>query len=91
VEEGLYWIAQEALNNVLKHARAAQVSVRLHRNGGTVALEVADDGAGFELDAAREGGYGLCTMRERAIRLGGQLTVTSRPGRGTVIRAEVCP
>jgi NarL family two-component system sensor histidine kinase LiaS len=90
-EEGLYWIAQEALNNVLKHARANQVSVRLHRNGKWVALEVADDGAGFEPDAIRDGGYGLCTMEERAIRLGGGLTVTSRPGGGTVIRAEVCP
>ena len=90
-EEGLYWIAQEALNNVLKHARANQVSVRLQRNGEWITLEVADDGAGFEPDALRDGGYGLCTMQERAIRLGGELIVTSRPGRGTVIRAEVCP
>ena len=91
-EEALYWIAQEALNNVLKHARAGRVSVRLLLNGGRVILEVADDGAGFEPDLVQpKGGYGLRTMQERANRLGGELTVTSHSGAGTVVRAEVCP
>ncbi|MCL7455510.1 MAG: sensor histidine kinase, partial [Anaerolineae bacterium] len=91
VEEGLYWIAQEALNNALKHARAARVAVRLHRNGSQVTLEVADDGIGFDTSRVQEqGGFGLRTMQERAVRLGGELAVITGPGAGTVVRAEVC-
>ncbi|MGD8623363.1 MAG: GAF domain-containing protein [Anaerolineae bacterium] len=90
VEEGLYRIAQEALNNVLKHAQANQVSVRLYFNSRLVKLEVADDGVGFEPTAAREhGGFGLDNMEERAKRLGGTLTVESRSGKGTLLRVEV--
>jgi nitrate/nitrite-specific signal transduction histidine kinase len=90
-EEGLYRIAQEALNNVLKHAQASSVSVRLHQNDRTVTLEIEDDGIGFEPSAAREqGGFGLRGMEERTARLGGELTVLSRPGAGTCIRVEVC-
>jgi nitrate/nitrite-specific signal transduction histidine kinase len=91
VEEGLYWIAQEALNNALKHARAGRVAVRLHRNGSQVTLEVADDGTGFDTSRVQEqGGFGLRTMQERAARLGGELAVVTGPGTGTVVRAEVC-
>ena len=92
VEEGLYRIAQEALNNALRHAHARSVSVSLHLNNQTVALEVADDGIGFDPTAAREqGGFGLRGMEERAARLGGTLTVESRPGEGSKITVEVCP
>jgi nitrate/nitrite-specific signal transduction histidine kinase len=89
-EEGFYRIAQEALNNALKHAQAKKVSVRLQHNGQKVRMEIQDDGIGFEpAEAGCQGGYGLRTMEERAARLGGKLTVESRPGEGTRIGVEV--
>jgi nitrate/nitrite-specific signal transduction histidine kinase len=90
-EEGLYRIAQEALNNTLRHARAHSVTVRLHRHEETVFLDIADDGIGFDPAIAREqGGFGLRGMEERSAWLGGKLTVQSSPGQGTRIRVEVC-
>jgi signal transduction histidine kinase len=89
-EVGLYRIAQEALNNVLRHARARAVAVNLEQRNGLVTLEVADDGQGFDPVAARSGsGFGLCGIEERAARLGGRLTVDSSPDSGTRIRVEV--
>ncbi len=91
IEEGLYRIAQEALNNALRHAHAQSISVYLQWNQQTITLEIADDGIGFDPRAAREqGGFGLRGMEERAVRLGGRLQVQSSPARGTKIRAEVC-
>jgi len=90
VEEGLYRIALEALNNTIRHAHAQKVSVRLHQNEQSVALEVRDDGVGFDLTRARQcGGFGLRSMEERAARLGGELTVESKAGDGTKIAVEV--
>ncbi len=90
IEEGLYRIAQEALNNTLRHARAQRLCVRLHQNGRTIALEVKDDGVGFDpAQAWQRGGFGLRGMEERAARLGGELTVESMPGHGTTIAVEV--
>jgi signal transduction histidine kinase len=87
VEEELYRIAQEALNNALKHAAATLVTVRLCADDSRVELEVADNGAGFDPQAvAGRGGLGLVSMRERAERLGGSLTVESAPGEGTRIK-----
>jgi two-component system nitrate/nitrite sensor histidine kinase NarX len=89
-EQGLYWIALEALNNALKHANADQVDVRLSLEGGLVALEIADDGAGFDPVKVREGGgFGLRGMEERVMRLGGRFVVESHPGDGTTIKVEV--
>jgi signal transduction histidine kinase len=84
-------IAQEALNNALRHAGAARIVVRVRREAGTVVLEVADDGAGFrpadpDLRARR---LGLTSMEERAARLGGRLAIDSAPGAGTTVRLEV--
>jgi signal transduction histidine kinase len=91
VEEGLYRVAQEALNNMLKHALANNVSVHLKGNGQTVMLEITDDGIGFDPDLVRsQGGFGLCSMEERVVRLGGKLVVRSQPGMGTTIQVEVC-
>jgi signal transduction histidine kinase len=91
IEEGLYRIAQEALNNALRHAQAASVAVRLAKDQHIARLEVTDDGIGFEPTAVREGGgFGLRTMAERATRLGGTMTVESSPGQGTRITVEVC-
>lgn len=90
VEEGLYRIAQEALNNILKHAAATSVTVRFYREDDLVALEIADNGAGFDPDAMTDhGGMGLVSMRERAERLGGSLTILSAPDAGTRVRVEV--
>ncbi len=90
VRQELYQIAQEALNNALKHARARSVRVLLDFRGSETLLEVADDGCGFEpAEAGRGGGLGLRGMRERAQGIGGMLRVESSPGRGTAVRVAV--
>jgi two-component system NarL family sensor kinase len=88
----LYRIAQEALGNVAKHAKAKAVRVQLDRAGDKVRLTVSDDGVGFVFDG-NGAGVGLVNMRERVQQLGGRLELTGEPGRGTTIRAEVpfCP
>ena len=83
MEEALYHIAREALNNALKHARAASVSVTLSRLAEQVVLEIMDDGCGFDPESVGQAGMGLTNMRERAESIGGALTVTSKPGAGT--------
>jgi PAS domain S-box-containing protein len=85
----LYRIAQEALNNVLKHARAAAVRIEVTLDGNDVVLSVQDDGAGFDLAHAPRGRLGMTTMRERAEAAGGRLEVDSAPGRGTRVAATV--
>jgi two-component system, NarL family, sensor kinase len=92
-ETAVYRIAQEALQNVMKHASAEHVQLRLSVTAGAVLLEVSDDGVGFDpaTTAKRTGpmGYGLPGMQQRAELLGGQLTADSVPGRGTVVRLRV--
>jgi signal transduction histidine kinase len=88
-EEELFAIGREALSNVAKHAGARSVTVRVEAHSGRVLLEVADDGRGFDRTAARPGHYGLESMRSRAAELGGDLTVASTLGTGTVVRVEV--
>jgi signal transduction histidine kinase len=86
-EEALYRIAQEALNNTLKHSGATIVAVRIAASAEQVELTVTDNGRGFNLPAANEsGGMGLMSMRERAESLGGTVQVTSTPGSGTEIK-----
>jgi signal transduction histidine kinase len=90
IEEGLYRIAQEALNNALKHAQAQRVWVYLAQVGEVVTLTIVDDGCGLEIETARKsGGMGLVTMGERATKLAGVLTIESSPGGGTRIVVEV--
>jgi signal transduction histidine kinase len=90
VEDGLYRIAQEALNNALRHAHASTVSVVLHHNSNVVSLRIKDDGIGFDPVKARaRHGFGLKGMEERVARLGGTLSVQSSPGQGTRIEVEV--
>jgi signal transduction histidine kinase len=87
VEEHLYRCAQEALHNVIKHARAAHavVSVWIDSDGRLV-IEVEDDGQGFEPSAIPAGHLGLRTMGDRVEQIGGALTIMSAPGDGTRIR-----
>lgn len=84
VQVGLYRIAQEALNNVVKHAGASQAVVTL-RLCGPVRLTIADDGAGFDPAAVTADHLGLRIMRERAEAIGARLSVYSEPGEGTQI------
>jgi len=91
VEEGLYRVAVEALNNTLRHARAGRVRLWLAQQDGSVRLEIADDGVGFDLAQVRErGGFGLQGMEERVVRLGGFFSVESFSGKGTSIKVEIC-
>jgi signal transduction histidine kinase len=92
IEGELYWIAQESLNNVLKHAQAQHVTLRLRYTPENITLEVGDDGIGFDpLDVRAEGrgGVGLRSIKERAARLGGTMLYDSRPGEGTRVKIEV--
>jgi len=88
IDEEFYRIAQEALNNTLKHARAQQVTVHLRQEREFVALEITDDGVGFD-PSRSSAGLGLRGMRERVAQLKGTLVITSRPGQGTTIGVEV--
>ncbi len=85
----LFRIGQEALNNVLKHARATAVRVEIALAGDDVVLSVQDDGQGFDAERAPRGRLGMTTMRERAEAAGGQLNVETAPGRGTRVVARV--
>jgi signal transduction histidine kinase len=85
VQEVVYRIAQEALQNAAKHAHANQINLSLDSTDKRVRLCVADNGAGFAVEAARPTGFGLRGMRERAGLLGGTLEVRSSPGQGASI------
>jgi len=85
VKLAFYRIAQEALNNVVKHARAKEVNVRLRCSGSAVELEIVDDGKGFDPTELSAEHHGLRIMRERAEGIGAQLTVKSEPGQGTQV------
>ncbi|MGH2997344.1 MAG: ATP-binding protein, partial [Gaiellaceae bacterium] len=86
-------IAQEALQNALRHAGADRLDVSLEARDGRLFLTVADDGAGFDLaaPALRSRRLGLTSMEERARAVGGTLAIEARPGAGTTIRLEVQP
>ena len=75
----VYRVAQEALSNAARHSGAGRIEVSLRRNGGGVELEVADDGRGFAFEES-ERGLGIAGMRERALLVGAELTIESRPG-----------
>ena len=87
----VFRIAQEALQNALRHAAAGRIEVRLGNGGGRLALSVTDDGRGFDVSAPGVRGrrLGLTSMEERAVELGGVLAIESRPGAGTTVRLDV--
>jgi signal transduction histidine kinase len=89
VKEVLYRIAQEALQNSVKHARPDRLEVRLAREVDCLKLEVSDNGMGFDPQTAHPGHLGLRSMRERVARLGGTLEITSAPQQGTRVQALV--
>jgi signal transduction histidine kinase len=94
-QEALYRIAQEALNNVTKHAQARRVELTLSAIHGATRLTVEHDGRGFTVgavgapDSRLRGGCGLRTMRERAEALGGQVRIISAPGHGTIVDVTI--
>lgn len=86
----LYRITQEALRNVVKHAGDARVTITLSATEATACVTIEDDGNGFDPEMERERpGLGIVSMRERARLVGGNLEITSAPGRGTIIKACV--
>lgn len=88
-QEELYHIAQEALNNTLKHSRAKHVIVSLTYGPHLTRLQVQDDGVGFVIEAAEQGGgLGLAGMRERVQHINGRLTLESAPGQGATVVVE---
>ncbi len=89
VKDALYRIAQEALHNTVKHARAEDVGLLLKQESERIVLEVRDDGIGFDPSRSFPGHLGLESMRERAERLGGTLEVRSRPGKGTRVMVRI--
>ncbi|XXF09370.1 PAS domain S-box protein [Pseudomonas sp. D2-3] len=86
---GLFRILQESLTNVMRHAQAHTVTVRLELLGDSLRLSISDDGRGFDPAAIRADSFGLVGMRERVLMLGGQLSLDSRPGEGTLLRVRV--
>jgi PAS domain S-box-containing protein len=84
-EIALYYIAQEALNNVLRHARAKSISVTLKQGRKNVILEIRDDGCGFDPKKVDRAGLGMRNMKERTSQIDGTLRISSKPDQGTTI------
>ena len=93
LETACFRIAQEAITNVERHARATRVAIALHCAGDDLELEIRDDGIGFDVESvwshATGASIGLFAMRERAALAGGRLDIISAPGRGTTLRARM--
>jgi signal transduction histidine kinase/ligand-binding sensor domain-containing protein len=88
-----YRIVQEALNNIMKHAQATEVQVKVNRSGDRVILSIRDNGVGFlpglRPSKGEKSGFGLTGMEERTHSLGGEFRVSSTPGSGTVLTMEI--
>jgi signal transduction histidine kinase len=86
LEHGLFRIAEETLENVVRHAEARKVTLALQSQDDRLELHVSDDGRGFEVAKTPDATFGLRGAHERANMLGGSLSVESAPGQGTTIR-----
>jgi len=90
IENGLYSIAREALNNILKHSHATKVKITLQRKNGSIIFEIQDNGIGMEaLNASNSAGLGLKGMKERADQIGASLILQNAPEKGTLLKVEV--
>jgi signal transduction histidine kinase len=85
----LYFIAQEALNNVLKHAKASSVTIHLGETRSNIVLEIEDDGCGASVSQLKGGGMGIKNMYYRAAQVGGKLKIDSSPGKGTRVKVTL--
>jgi len=88
-KHALYRVAQEALHNIVKHARASKVELRLARQANEIILEVRDNGKGFDPAGPFPGHLGLRSMRERVTKIGGTLLIKSVPGQGTCVEVRM--
>ncbi len=84
VKRNLYLIFKEILANIIKHSRTKRVRIEIQEDDGNFALRIEDDGVGFDA-AASSSGRGLINLRERAAQIGGQLTIQTAPGKGTLV------
>jgi signal transduction histidine kinase len=89
VRHNLFLIMKESLNNIVRHAAATEVSLRVGVDDGSVTLIVEDNGRGFEEESLRDGANGLRNMRQRCGEIGGELQITSTPGKGTKVMLKV--
>jgi signal transduction histidine kinase len=90
VEQQLYRVAEEALNNVVRHAHASSLTLALQQTEPALMLTIRDDGGGFDpKHPSPNGHYGIAGMRERAALVNGTLQVESQPGKGTTIRLTI--
>jgi NarL family two-component system sensor histidine kinase LiaS len=89
VEDHLFRILQESVSNTLRHAKATNLDVLLIKRDDFVIMRISDDGIGFEIDEEKIGSYGMQTMRERAVEIGGTLKVVSLKNKGTRLEVKV--
>jgi len=90
LENTLFNITLEGLNNVLKHAKASEIQMRLSFEPDRCRLTIRDDGVGFDPQSTETyGGYGLADIRDRLEKINGALTIDSQPGEGTTLEFEV--
>ncbi|WP_017755518.1 HAMP domain-containing sensor histidine kinase [Calidifontibacillus oryziterrae] len=89
IEDHLFRIVQEALSNILRHAKAENVEVRLTVVNDQIRLKITDDGIGFNEDETKTSSYGMSLMKERAAEIGGVMTLSTAPGQGTMIEVTV--
>jgi signal transduction histidine kinase len=88
--ELIFRVAQEAVNNIGRHAQARSAHIRVHRDGPVITMEIRDDGAGFDLDTAQpDGHFGMHVLADLTANAGGTLDLASAPGHGTFVRLEV--
>ncbi|MFV0559133.1 MAG: sensor histidine kinase [Enterococcus sp.] len=89
IEDHLFRIVQELLSNTLRHAKADELEVYLHRIENNILLRVVDDGVGFDVEQSKAGSYGLNNIRERVIGIGGTCKIISFKGQGTSIEIKI--
>jgi signal transduction histidine kinase len=89
IEDAIYRLVQETLTNVSKHAQAKRAVVSVRESNSSIAVEVRDDGVGFDLEETTGGGFGFIGMRERAGLVDGSFAVASTPGAGTTVKIVV--
>lgn len=89
IKQAFYRVAQEAINNIIKHAQATQVDLTLKCDGDGLTLDVSDNGVGFDPNISYLGHLGLHIMRERVEHIGGTLQIESHPGKGTLVHLSI--
>ncbi|MET3505881.1 sensor histidine kinase [Halalkalibacter oceani] len=89
IEDQLFRMVQEAISNVLRHAKASRLDMQIRQSARELKVKLIDDGVGFDPKTVQQGSYGLHTMRERMNEIGGTLHIVSVPGKGTQVEANI--